>query len=71
MSGRGKGRKGKSDTLSRSAGLQFHNLLRKGNYAHRVVAGTPVCSATALDYLDAQVLELSGDAARDDKTTRV
>src|SRR5271168_2941747 len=71
MSGRGKGGKVKGKAKSRSsrAGLQFpvgriHRLLRKGNYAERVGAGAPV-------YLAAEVLELAGNAARDNKKTRI
>ncbi|EDW55855.1 GM11183 [Drosophila sechellia] len=59
MSGCGKGGKvkGKAKSRSNRAGLQFpvgriHRLLRKGNYAERV-------------------LELAGNAARDNKKTRI
>ncbi|CAO2599242.1 Histone H2A type 2-C [Lemmus lemmus] len=69
MSGRGKqGGKARAKAKSRSsrAGLQFpvgrvHRLLRKGNYAERVGAGAPV-------YM---ILELAGNAARDNKKTRI
>ncbi|XP_049525936.1 histone H3-like [Dermacentor silvarum] len=78
MSGRGKGgkAKGKSKTRSSRAGLQFpvgriHRLLRKGNYAERVGAGAPVYLAAVLEYLAAEVLELAGNAARDNKKTRI
>ncbi|GFR32904.1 histone H2A [Trichonephila clavata] len=78
MSGRGKGGKvkGKSKTRSSRAGLQFpvgriHRLLRKGNYAERVGAGAPVYLAAVLEYLAAEVLELAGNAARDNKKTRI
>ena len=73
MSGRGKGEKVKTKTKSRSsrAGLQFpvgciHRLLRKGNYATRVGAGAPV-----MGHLAAEVLELAGNASRENKKTRI
>ena len=78
MSGRGKGKaKGtKSKSRSSRAGLQFpvgriHRLLRKGNYAERVGAGAPVYLAAVLEYLSAEILELAGNAARDNKKTRI
>nr|CBM82451.1 histone H2A-I protein [Balanoglossus clavigerus] len=78
MSGRGKAGKSKAKSRSRSsrAGLQFpvgrvHRLLRKGNYAQRVGAGAPVYLAAVLEYLSAEVLELAGNAARDNKKSRI
>ncbi|XP_063442240.1 uncharacterized protein LOC134722549 [Mytilus trossulus] len=75
---RGKGGKAKAKAKSRSsrAGLQFpvgriHRLLRKGNYAERVGAGAPVYLAAVLEYLAAEVLELAGNAARDNKKSRI
>ncbi|CAK8680600.1 unnamed protein product [Clavelina lepadiformis] len=79
MSGRGKGggkSKAKPKSRSSRAGLQFpvgrvHRLLRTGHYSERVGAGAPVYLAAVLEYLSAEVLELAGNAARDNKKTRI
>ncbi|XP_059810864.1 histone H2A-beta, sperm-like [Hypanus sabinus] len=80
MSGHGKSGVGKARSKAKShssrAGLQFpvgqvHRLLRKGNYAERVGAGAPVYLATVLEYLTAEILELVGNVARDNKKTRI
>ena len=70
MSGRGKGKSGKkSVTKSAKAGLQFpvgrvRRYLKNGKYATRIGSGAPV-------YLAAEVLELAGNAARDNKKSRI
>ncbi|KAG5449964.1 Histone H2A type 1 [Clonorchis sinensis] len=78
MSGRGKGGKTRVRAKIRSsrAGIQFpigrvHRLLRNGKYAERVGVGAPVYMAAVLEYLAAEVLELAGNAARDNKKTRI
>ena len=80
MSGRGKGGKAKSATKAKSrssrAGLQFpvgrvDRLLRNGNYSERVGAGAPVYLAAVMEYLSAEILELAGNAARDNKKSRI
>ena len=79
MAGRAKGgkaAKAKSKSRSSRAGLQFpvgriHRLLKKGSFGGRVGAGAPVYLAAVLEYLAAEVLELVGNAARDNKKTRI
>ena len=79
--GKGKGGKAKttsSKSVSKSsrAGLQFPvgrvgRLLRHAHYTERVGAGAPVYLAAVLEYLAAEVLELAGNAAKDNKKTRI
>ena len=71
----GKERKA-SMSRTKKAGLQFpvgriHRHLKNGGYSERVGAGAPVYLAAVMEYLTAEVLELAGNAARDNKKTRI
>ncbi|KAL5710991.1 hypothetical protein ACHQM5_021492 [Ranunculus cassubicifolius] len=70
------GPKKKSISKSVKAGLQFPvgrlaRFLKKGRYAKRVGTGAPVYLAAVLEYLAAEVLELAGNAAKDNKKSRI
>ena len=80
MAGKGKGGRRKTGAKAQSrssrAGLQFPvgriaRYLKQGKYAERVGAGAPVYLAAVLEYLAAEVLELAGNAAKDNKKTRI
>ena len=75
--GRGKKASGaKAVSRSAKAGLQFPvgrvaRFIRNARVASRVGAGAPVYLAAVLEYLTAEILELAGNAARDNKKTRI
>uniref|UniRef100_A0A7N1A8U8 Histone H2A n=1 Tax=Kalanchoe fedtschenkoi TaxID=63787 RepID=A0A7N1A8U8_KALFE len=76
VGGRGSATKPKSVSRSAKAGLQFPvgrigRYLKVGRYAKRVGRGAPVYLAAVLEYLAAEVLELAGNAARDNKKSRI
>merc|ERR1712007_74775 len=77
----GRGGKGKASTSrpmtkAARAGLQFPvgriaRFMKQGRHAERVGAGAPVYLAAVLEYIAAEVLELAGNAAKDNKKTRI
>uniref|UniRef100_A0A0C9RJX2 Histone H2A n=1 Tax=Wollemia nobilis TaxID=56998 RepID=A0A0C9RJX2_9CONI len=74
--GRKGGAKKKSVSKSVKAGLQFPvgrigRYIKKGRYAKRVGSGAPIYMAAVMEYLAAEVLELAGNAARDNKKNRI
>ncbi|KAJ3042594.1 histone H2A [Rhizophlyctis rosea] len=73
---------GKQVSRAAKAGLQFpvgedqqytdpSAYLRIGNVGLRIGSGAPIYLAAVLEYLVAEVLELAGNAARDNKKTRI
>ncbi|KAJ9180251.1 hypothetical protein P3X46_008520 [Hevea brasiliensis] len=74
--GRRGGDRKKAVSKSTRAGLQFPvgriaRFLKKGRYAQRYGSGAPIYLAAVLEYLAAEVLELAGNAARDNKKNRI
>ena len=72
----GRGQGGKSVSKSVRAGLtfpvgRFNRHLKQGRYAKRIGAGASVYLAAIIEYLCAEILELAGNAARDNKKHRI
>ena len=82
MTGKGKGGRGKAiekkgaRSRSSKAGIQFPvgrigRFLKDGRYAQRVGSGAPVYLAAVLEYLVAEIIELAGNVAKDQKKQRI
>ena len=79
MSGKGKAGRGdrkKAVSRSKKADLMFpvgriHRFMKNMRVAERIGAGAPVYMASVLEYMVAELLELAGNAATDNKRKRI
>nr|CAD7586800.1 unnamed protein product [Timema genevievae] len=76
MSARGGKKRQKAMTKSQRANVTFpvgrmHRYLKMGTHRLRIGVGSPVYMAAVIEYLTAEVLELAGNAARDNRKGRI
>nr|CAD7255997.1 unnamed protein product [Timema shepardi]CAD7405627.1 unnamed protein product [Timema poppensis]CAD7424167.1 unnamed protein product [Timema monikensis] len=76
MSARGGKKRQKAMTKSQRANVTFpvgrmHRYLKIGTHRLRIGVGSPVYMAAVIEYLTAEVLELAGNAARDNRKGRI
>ncbi|GAA5911473.1 uncharacterized protein JCM6883_005770 [Sporobolomyces salmoneus] len=69
-------KKGEGNISASKAGLVFppsrmRRYLKRGRYAQRIGQGAPVFLAAVCEYLVAEVTELAGNAALDNKKARI
>lgn len=76
MSNKSEAAVGSKRSRSKRAGIVFpvgriQRLLKDGGYAERIGAGAAVYLAAVLEYLTAEIMELAGNAARDNNKMRI
>lgn len=76
MSGRGKPKNKERVSISKRAGTLFpvsrlRRYLRGCTHRLRIAVGAPIYQAAVLEYLSAEILELAGNAAKDNKKSRI